>query len=109
MRCVAHDGSTEIQTRERCAVPHVVHDDQCVALLVVHDDRRAALDPVSYWALLERLVLSPPLRNVRSTIRPEERLMILTDRDDIRVTDTDEELLIFDVSDDALERSASVG
>ena len=35
--------------------------------------------------------------------------MILTDRDDIRVTDTDEELLIFDVSDDALERSASVG
>ena len=38
-------------------MPHVVHDDQCVALLVVHDDRRAALDPVSYWALLERLVL----------------------------------------------------
>ena len=38
-------------------MPHVVHDDQCVALLVVHDDRRAALDPVSYWALLERLLL----------------------------------------------------
>ncbi len=34
--------------------------------------------------------------------------MVLTDRDDIRVAETDEELLIFDVSDDALERSASV-
>jgi hypothetical protein len=32
--------------------------------------------------------------------------MVLTDRDDIRVAETDEELLIFDVSDDALERSA---
>jgi hypothetical protein len=46
-----------VASRERCAGPHVVHDDQCVALLVVHDDRRAALDPVSYWALLERWVL----------------------------------------------------
>jgi hypothetical protein len=52
LRAVPH-----VASRERCAVPHVVHDDQCVALLVVHDDRRAALDHVSYWALLERLVL----------------------------------------------------
>jgi hypothetical protein len=41
LRAVPH-----VASRERCAVPHVVHDD-----------RRAALDPVSYWALLERLVL----------------------------------------------------
>jgi hypothetical protein len=34
-------------------------------------------------------------------------LMVLTDGDVIR--ETDEELLIFDVSDDALERVASVG
>jgi hypothetical protein len=33
----------------------------------------------------------------------------LTDRDDIRVAETDEELLTFEVSDDALERTASVG
>jgi len=35
--------------------------------------------------------------------------MVLSDRDDIRVAETDEELLTFDVSDDALERTASVG
>jgi hypothetical protein len=35
-------------------------------------------------------------------------LMVLTDRDITRVTETDEELLIFDVSDDALERAAGV-
>jgi hypothetical protein len=35
--------------------------------------------------------------------------MVLIDRDDIRVAETDEELLTFDVSDDALERTASVG
>ncbi|MGB6860852.1 MAG: hypothetical protein WBE32_07970 [Pseudolabrys sp.] len=35
--------------------------------------------------------------------------MVLTDRDDIRVAETDEELLTVDVSDDALERTASVG
>ena len=35
--------------------------------------------------------------------------MVLTDRDDIRVAETDEELLTFHVSDDALERTASVG
>ena len=35
--------------------------------------------------------------------------MVLTDRNDIRAAETDEELLSFDVSDDALERSASVG
>jgi hypothetical protein len=34
--------------------------------------------------------------------------MVLTDRDITRVTETDEELLIFDVSDDALERAAGV-
>jgi len=34
--------------------------------------------------------------------------MILTDRDDIRATDTDEEALTFDVSDDALERTATI-
>jgi hypothetical protein len=34
-------------------------------------------------------------------------LMVLTDRNVIR--ETDEELLIFEVSDDALERVASVG
>jgi hypothetical protein len=35
--------------------------------------------------------------------------MVLTDRDVIRAAETDEELLIFDVSDDALERVAGVG
>jgi hypothetical protein len=35
--------------------------------------------------------------------------MVLTDRDVIRAAETDEELLIFDVSDDALERAAGVG
>ena len=34
--------------------------------------------------------------------------MVLTDADVIRAAKTDEELFIFDVSDDALERSASV-
>ena len=34
--------------------------------------------------------------------------MILTDRDDIRATDTDKEALTFDVSDDALERTATI-
>ena len=37
------------------------------------------------------------------------KTMVRTDRDDIRVAETDEELLTFDVSDDALERTASVG
>ncbi len=35
--------------------------------------------------------------------------MVLMDRDDIYATDTNEEILIFDVSDDALERAANVG
>ena len=34
--------------------------------------------------------------------------MILADRDDFRVTGTDEELLLFDISDDALERAAPI-
>ena len=34
--------------------------------------------------------------------------MVLTDRDVIRGAETDEELLIFEVSDDALERSSGV-
>jgi hypothetical protein len=34
--------------------------------------------------------------------------MVLTDGDVIRAAETDEELLIFDVSDDALERAAPV-
>jgi len=34
--------------------------------------------------------------------------MVLTDRDVIRVAETDEELLIFEVSDDALERATGV-
>jgi hypothetical protein len=34
--------------------------------------------------------------------------VVLTESDDIRVAETDEELLTFDVSDDALERTASV-
>ncbi len=34
--------------------------------------------------------------------------MILTDRDDIRVGETDEEFLTFAVSDDALERAAAI-
>jgi hypothetical protein len=34
--------------------------------------------------------------------------MVLADRDVIRVAEADEELLIFDVSDDALERAADV-
>jgi hypothetical protein len=32
--------------------------------------------------------------------------MVLTDTDNVYVAETDEELLIFDVSDDALERAA---
>jgi len=32
--------------------------------------------------------------------------MIRADRDNIRAAETDEELLIFDISDDALERAA---
>ena len=34
--------------------------------------------------------------------------MLLTDRDVNRATETDEELLIFDVSDDALERASPI-
>ena len=34
--------------------------------------------------------------------------MILTERDCIRVTKTDEEILVFDVSDDVLERAAPI-
>ena len=34
--------------------------------------------------------------------------MLLTDRDSNRAAATDEELLIFDVSDDALERAAPI-
>jgi hypothetical protein len=32
--------------------------------------------------------------------------MLLTDRDEVHTAETDEELLTFDVSDDALERAA---
>jgi hypothetical protein len=35
-------------------------------------------------------------------------LMVLTDRDDVRGAENEEELLTFDVSDDALERAAPV-
>ena len=38
----------------------------------------------------------------------EAALMIVADRDDIRATETDEEFLVFDVSDDALERAAPI-
>jgi hypothetical protein len=34
--------------------------------------------------------------------------MLLTDRDVVRVAETDEKLLIVDVSDDALERAAGL-
>jgi hypothetical protein len=34
--------------------------------------------------------------------------MVLADKDDIRVTETDEEILDFDVSDEALERAAPI-
>jgi hypothetical protein len=34
--------------------------------------------------------------------------MVHTDKDDIRVAATDEELLAFDVSDDALERATNI-
>ena len=34
--------------------------------------------------------------------------MVLMDRDDIHATETNEEILIFDVSDDALERAAPI-
>ena len=34
--------------------------------------------------------------------------MVLSDRDDVRGADTGEELLIFDVSDDELERAAPI-
>jgi hypothetical protein len=35
-------------------------------------------------------------------------LMMLAGRDDIRVTEADEEILVFDVSDDVLERAAPI-
>jgi|GraSoiStandDraft_45_1057281.scaffolds.fasta_scaffold290387_1 hypothetical protein len=34
--------------------------------------------------------------------------MVPTDRDDVRATKADEELLFFDVSDDVLERAAPI-
>jgi hypothetical protein len=34
--------------------------------------------------------------------------MMLAGRDDIRVTETDEEILVFDVSDDVLESAAPI-
>ena len=34
--------------------------------------------------------------------------MVLTERDGIRVTETDEEILVFDVSDDVLGRAAPI-
>ena len=34
--------------------------------------------------------------------------MILTDREEIRVSKTDDEILTFEVSDDALERAAPI-
>jgi hypothetical protein len=34
--------------------------------------------------------------------------MMLAGRNDIRVTETDEEILVFDVSDDELERAAPI-
>jgi hypothetical protein len=34
--------------------------------------------------------------------------MVLTDTDNVHVAETDEEFLIFDVSDDALERAAPI-
>jgi hypothetical protein len=34
--------------------------------------------------------------------------MVLTDSDDARTAETDEEILAFDVSDDALERTATL-
>jgi hypothetical protein len=34
--------------------------------------------------------------------------MVLTDTDNVRIAETDEELLVFDVSDDALERAAPI-
>ncbi len=34
--------------------------------------------------------------------------MILTDKDDVRVTETDDEILNYDVSDEALERAVPI-
>jgi hypothetical protein len=34
--------------------------------------------------------------------------MVLTERNDIRTAKTDDEILVFDVSDDALERAAPI-
>jgi len=34
--------------------------------------------------------------------------MIVADREEIRVSETDDEILAFDVSDDALERTATI-
>jgi hypothetical protein len=36
-------------------------------------------------------------------------VQVLTDTDNVHAAETDEELLIFDVSDDALERAAPAG
>jgi hypothetical protein len=41
---------------ERCALPHVASGERCASPHVARGDRRAALDAVSYRALLERLV-----------------------------------------------------
>ena len=46
-----------VASRESCAAPHVACDGRCVSPHVARGDRRAALDALSYRALLERLVL----------------------------------------------------
>jgi hypothetical protein len=46
--------------------------------------------------------------NGHAWVELEDVHMLLTDRDDIRTAETDDEILIFDVSDDALERAAPI-
>jgi hypothetical protein len=45
---------------------------------------------------------------MHNPLKPGGIFMVLTDTDNVRVAETDEELLIFDVSDDALERAAPI-
>jgi hypothetical protein len=51
-----------------------------------------------------------PLSQTRPGLQAERSvLMVLSDRtDDIRVVETSEDILAFDVSDDALERAANI-
>jgi hypothetical protein len=49
-----------------------------------------------------------PPKPAPNPLKPGGMFMVLTDTDNVRIAETDEELLVFDVSDDALERAAPI-